>query len=100
MQNVDLVQLTAQTKKLTAMIVEDEKVTNELLSSTFKKSSKRISFFVVVSSFSWVDIFFSMDFPLDFFPFFSFSILGKRGSGLEITVPGLRVFQLLMISRM
>ena len=36
MQNVDLVQLTAQTKKLTAMIVEDEKVTNELLSSTFK----------------------------------------------------------------
>lgn len=36
MQNVDLVQLTSQTKKLTAMIVEDEKVTNELLSSTFK----------------------------------------------------------------
>ncbi len=36
MANVDLVQLTGQTKKLTAMIVEDEKVTNELLSSTFK----------------------------------------------------------------
>lgn len=36
MSNVDLVQLTTQTKKLTAMIVEDEKVTNELLSSTFK----------------------------------------------------------------
>jgi CheY-like chemotaxis protein len=35
MQN-DLVQLTTQTKKLTAMIVEDEKVANELLSSTFK----------------------------------------------------------------
>ncbi|MBU0720613.1 response regulator [bacterium] len=36
MSNLDLVQLTTQTKKLTAMIVEDEKVTNELLSSTFK----------------------------------------------------------------
>ena len=36
MENIDLVQLTQQTKKLTAMIVEDEKVTNELLSSTFK----------------------------------------------------------------
>jgi len=36
MQNVDLVQLTSQTKKLTAMVVEDEKVANELLSSTFK----------------------------------------------------------------
>ena len=36
MANIDLVQLTEQTKKLTAMIVEDEKVTNELLSSTFK----------------------------------------------------------------
>jgi YesN/AraC family two-component response regulator len=35
MGNVDLVQLTQQTKKLSAMIVEDEKVTNELLSSTF-----------------------------------------------------------------
>ena len=34
--NVDLVQLTQQTKKLTAMVVEDEKVANELLSSTFK----------------------------------------------------------------
>ena len=36
MENVDLVQLTTQTKKLSAMIVEDEKVANELLSSTFK----------------------------------------------------------------
>jgi YesN/AraC family two-component response regulator len=36
MANLDLVQLTGETKKLTAMIVEDEKVTNELLSSTFK----------------------------------------------------------------
>ena len=36
MANIDLVQLTGQTKKLTAMIVEDEKVTKELLSSTFK----------------------------------------------------------------
>ncbi len=36
MANIDLVHLTGQTKKLTAMIVEDEKLTNELLSSTFK----------------------------------------------------------------
>ena len=36
MGNIDLVQLTQQTKKLTAMVVEDEKVTNELLSSNFK----------------------------------------------------------------
>lgn len=36
MGNVDLIQLTEQTKKLSAMVVEDEKVTNELLSSTFK----------------------------------------------------------------
>ncbi len=36
MANLDLIQLTEQTKKLTAMVVEDEKVTNELLSSTFK----------------------------------------------------------------
>jgi len=36
MSNIDLIQLTEQTKKLTAMVVEDEKVTNELLSSTFK----------------------------------------------------------------
>ena len=36
MSNVDLVKLTEQTKKLTAMVVEDEKVTNELLSSNFK----------------------------------------------------------------
>jgi len=36
MGNVDLIQLTEQTKKLSAMVVEDEKVANELLSSTFK----------------------------------------------------------------
>ncbi len=36
MTNIDLVQLTQQTKKLSAMVVEDEKVTNELLSSTLK----------------------------------------------------------------
>ncbi len=36
MANTDLIQLTQQTKKLTAMVVEDEKVTNELLTSTFK----------------------------------------------------------------
>ena len=36
MENLDLVKLTEQTKKLSALIVEDEKVTNELLSSTFK----------------------------------------------------------------
>ena len=36
MSNVDLIQLTEQTKKLSAMVVEDEKVANELLSSTFK----------------------------------------------------------------
>jgi len=36
MGNVDLIQLTQQTKKLTAMVVEDEKEVNELLSSTFK----------------------------------------------------------------
>lgn len=44
MGNIDLVQLTKLTKKLTAMVVEDEKVTNELLSSTFK------NFFADVSS--------------------------------------------------
>lgn len=36
MNNVDLIKLTEQTKKMTALVVEDEKVTNELLSSTFK----------------------------------------------------------------
>lgn len=35
MADIDLVQLTEQTKKLTAMVVEDEQVANELLSSTF-----------------------------------------------------------------
>lgn len=34
--NVDLIQLTEQTKKLTALVVEDEVVANDLLSSTFK----------------------------------------------------------------
>lgn len=33
---MDLIQLTQQTKKLTAMVVEDEKVANELLSSTLR----------------------------------------------------------------
>jgi len=45
MNNIDLVKLTEQTKKLSALVVEDEKVTNELLSSTFK------NFFSDVSSF-------------------------------------------------
>ena len=36
MASLDLIQLTEQTKKLTAMVVEDEAVANELLSSTFK----------------------------------------------------------------
>jgi len=40
--NLDLVQLTEQTKKLTAMVVEDEKVTNELLSSTFKNFFSKV----------------------------------------------------------
>jgi len=44
MANIDLVQLTEQTKKLTALVVEDETVANELLSSTFK------NFFAEVSS--------------------------------------------------
>ena len=42
MGNVDLVQLTEQTKKLSAMVVEDEKVTNELLSSTFKNFFSKV----------------------------------------------------------
>ncbi len=44
MAQVDLVNLTEQTKKLSAMVVEDETVANELLSSTFK------NFFYEVSS--------------------------------------------------
>ena len=36
MSSIDLVQLSEQTKRLTAMVVEDEAVANELLSSTFK----------------------------------------------------------------
>lgn len=36
MANTDLIQLTQQTKKLSALVVEDVKETNELLSSTFK----------------------------------------------------------------
>ena len=43
MSNIDLVQLTKITKKLTAMVVEDEKVTNELLSSTFKNFFSDVS---------------------------------------------------------
>lgn len=43
MANVDLVQLTEQTKKLTAMVVEDEGVANELLSSTFKNFFSDVS---------------------------------------------------------
>ncbi len=43
MSNVDLVQLTEQTKKLTAMVVEDEGVANELLSSTFKNFFSEVS---------------------------------------------------------
>ena len=42
MENIDLVQLTTQTKKLSALIVEDEKVTNELLTSTFKNFFKEV----------------------------------------------------------
>lgn len=41
--NVDLVQLTEQTKKLTALIVEDEPVANELLSSTFKNFFAKVT---------------------------------------------------------
>ena len=36
MANVDIIKLTEQTKNLTAMVVEDEKMANDLLSSTFK----------------------------------------------------------------
>lgn len=43
MANIDLVQLTQQTKKLTAMVVEDEKVTNELLSSTFNNFFSKVT---------------------------------------------------------
>jgi len=44
MANINLIELTQFTKKLTAMVVEDEQVTNDLLSSTFK------NFFADVSS--------------------------------------------------
>jgi len=43
MKNVDLVQLTEETKKLSAMVVEDEAVANELLSSTFKNFFKDVT---------------------------------------------------------
>jgi YesN/AraC family two-component response regulator len=43
MSNIDLVNLTEQTKKLTAMVVEDEAVANELLSSTFKNFFSDVS---------------------------------------------------------
>jgi len=42
MSNMDLIKLTEQTKKLSAMVVEDEKVTNELLSSTFKNFFSKV----------------------------------------------------------
>lgn len=47
MAQVDLVNLTEQTKKLSAMVVEDESVANELLSSTFKNF-----FYEVTSAFN------------------------------------------------
>lgn len=50
MNNIDLVKLTEQTKKLSALVVEDEKVTNELLSSTFKNFFSNVS-----SSFNGAD---------------------------------------------
>ena len=43
MKNVDLVQLTEETKKMTAMVVEDEAVANELLCSTFKNFFKEVT---------------------------------------------------------
>jgi len=43
-ESIDLVQLTEETKKLTAMVVEDEVTANEMLTSTFK------SFFAEVTS--------------------------------------------------
>jgi len=43
MKNVDLVQLTEETKKMSAMVVEDEAVANELLSSTFKNFFKEVT---------------------------------------------------------
>ncbi len=43
MNNIDLVQLTEETKKMTAMVVEDEAVANELLSSTFKNFFKEVA---------------------------------------------------------
>ena len=42
MSTIDLIQLTEQTKKLSAMVVEDERVTNELLSSTFKNFFSKV----------------------------------------------------------
>ncbi len=36
MENIDLVQLTQQTKKLSAMIIENDEISSELLNSTFK----------------------------------------------------------------
>ena len=43
MKNIDLVQLTEETKKMTAMVVEDEAVANELLSSTFRNFFKEVT---------------------------------------------------------
>ncbi len=42
MSNIDLVQLTEQTKRLSAMVVEDEIIANELLGSTFKNFFKDV----------------------------------------------------------
>ena len=42
MANIDLIKITEQTKKLNALIVEDEKTTNELLSSTFSNFFKNV----------------------------------------------------------
>jgi len=43
MANINLIELTQFTKKLTVMVVEDEKVTNELLCSTFKNFFSDVS---------------------------------------------------------
>ena len=43
MKNNDLVQLTEETKKMSAMVVEDEAVANDLLSTTFKNFFKEVT---------------------------------------------------------
>ena len=42
MANIDLIKITKQTKKLDALVVEDEETTNELLSSTFSNFFKSV----------------------------------------------------------